>query len=95
MSKRTVLAFVVVILVTVTIMQNPEAADFTLLFIPMHIPKLVVMTALVIIGFILGLLVSLPRAKPMHHQCMADEDARTHPHSGTLSDEDRDYISEP
>jgi uncharacterized integral membrane protein len=95
MSKRIVVALVIVILATVTIMQNPEAMDFTLVSISVHVPKLIVMTAMSIAGFLVGILVSVRKTKrqdtsyPYPHN--ENESGRT----STLSAEDRAYISEP
>lgn len=95
MRARTIFALIVVILLTVVIMQNQEPADFTLLFIQLHVPKLILLTVMSAAGFILGLLVSTS-GRSRRHRSYPDEghdDDTSRP--GTLSDEDRDYISEP
>jgi hypothetical protein len=98
MSARTILALVIAVLLTVVIMQNNEPVKFTFLFADIYIPKLVMLTAVSISGFLLGVLVASPRKKKQitdhDHSAGAMDDThdnRTRPN--TLSDEDRDYIN--
>ena len=96
MSKRIGLAFVIVILMTVAIMQNPEDANFKLILFSAQLPKLVVMTAMAAGGFITGILVMLRKSRTNSSTYENHNDTRSNEHSSnTLSDEDRDYISEP
>ncbi|GAB2685427.1 hypothetical protein GCM10027037_03730 [Mucilaginibacter koreensis] len=76
-------------------MQNPESADFTLMFIPVHVPKLVVMTAMSVAGFLAGVLLTV--RKNYKHATSSPNPQEGHGlnSASTLSDEDRDYISEP
>lgn len=98
MSSRTILALIIAVLLTVIIMQNNEPADFTLFFSDVKIPKLVVLTAVSIGGFLLGVLAAAPRKRKQLTDDDYDDhdDLNTPPsrnQSSTLSDEDRDYIS--
>jgi len=98
MSARTILALIIAVLLTVIIMQNNEPVKFTLFFSDVYIPKLVMMTAVSIGGFLLGVLVAAPRRRKQftEHSHSAHDDLNTPPsrnQSSTLSDEDRDYIS--
>lgn len=95
MSSRTIAALVIVIALTVIIMQNPEPVNFTLLFDRVTVPKLVVLTAVSAAGFMLGLLLGIPRSKAGRTPYPADEEGTPERRHDTLSDEDRDYISEP
>jgi hypothetical protein len=99
MSFKTTLAIIITIGLTVLIIQNTEEAAFTILFVPVVLPKLVMLTAVSVSAFILGILVSRP-AKSKAQQPYDDfddeeEEEDEHPRrrNDTLSDEDRDYIS--
>ena len=85
---------------TVFIIQNTGQAEFTILFVPVMLPKLVVLTAVSISAFLLGILVSRPRrkVKPTVTDDQYDDEQEVHDDQlkrrpDTLSDEDREYIS--
>ena len=92
MKLKTIIALVIVVLLTVVIMQNTEPEKFTILFISLNIPKLVMLTAASVAGFILGLLVAWPRKRKFTSEQQFDQDDQ-HYKTRTLSDEDKDYIN--
>jgi uncharacterized integral membrane protein len=99
MSFKTILAIIITIGLTVVIIQNTDETTFTILFIPVALPKLVMLTAVSVSAFILGLLVSRPgksQTQSYYNQYEdEEEDDNEYPKKrhDTLSDEDRDYIS--
>ncbi|QJD97490.1 LapA family protein [Mucilaginibacter robiniae] len=95
MSFKTIIAIIITIALTITIMQNPEPATFTILFVPVTLPKLIMLTSVSVGGFLLGVLVSRPkRNRYSNHPYPNDEDEDNDDgSSSTLSDEDREYIS--
>jgi len=99
MSFKTTFAIIITIGLTIVIIQNTEDVTFTLLFVSVKLPKLVMLTAVSVSAFILGILVSGPsRKKVQDHYDDYDEEEdddndRLKRRTDTLSDEDRDYIS--
>lgn len=99
MSFKTTLAIIITIGLTILIVQNTEEATFIILFASVKLPKLVMLTAVSVSAFILGVLVSRPSHKKIRdHYDNDDEEGynendqpRRRP--DTLSDEDREYIS--
>lgn len=92
MSIKNIFALIIVVLLTIVIMQNTDEVKFTILFSDVFLPKVAVMTAVSVAGFILGVLVGRPKNKKYdiedyHDKLQKNEDPKT------LSDEDRDYIS--
>lgn len=82
----------VTVLITIVLVQNTDPANFYFLWATFRLPKLVMMTAVSVVAFILGLLVGRPtKVKRLGADFIEDEHERNAP--GTLSDEDRDYIS--
>lgn len=97
MRLSTIIAILITIALTVVFMQNTDEANFTLLFVNVKISKLVVMTAVSVSAFILGILAGRPRKVRRPSDFEDDDDEfdntdRLHK-PNTLSDEDRDYIS--
>ena len=82
----------ITILLTVVIMQNTEPVYFSFLFVTFHVSKLVMLLVVAIVGFIIGVLVGRP-GRPKYIPGQTDEPVDQKKASGTLSDEDRDYIS--
>ncbi len=83
---------IITILLTVVIMQNTENVKFNFLFSTFIISKLVMLASVAIVAFIVGVLVGRP-GKPKYVQGTNEEADRTKKQPGTLSDEDKDYIS--
>ncbi|MDB5030726.1 hypothetical protein [Mucilaginibacter sp.] len=94
MRIKTMVIIFITVLLTVVLMQNTEQVKFNFLFSTFYMPKLVMLTAVSVIAFILGVLVGRPKKvrsiSGNHHD---DDDDNNKP--DTLSDEDRDYISHP
>jgi len=91
MRIKTMVIIIITILLTVVIMQNNEEVPFKFLFAKFSLSKLVMMLVVAAIGFIIGFMVGRPgRPKYIPGQ-VEDADPKNKP--GTLSDEDRDYIS--
>ncbi|MCJ8209968.1 LapA family protein [Mucilaginibacter sp. RS28] len=99
MRVSTLFAIVVTILITVVIMQNTDEVKVTLLFTDVKMPKLVILTAVAVGSFLVGVIAGRPgkvkRVEMYEHDNLEnDEDgSRQKRRPGTLSDEDRDYIS--
>ncbi|HEY0244896.1 MAG TPA: hypothetical protein VGC01_04980 [Mucilaginibacter sp.] len=91
MSIKTIIIIIITVLLTIVLMQNTDAVKFTLLFTTVYISKLVMMTAVSVVAFILGILVGRPKKAKYdiggYHDNIHKGDA------DTLSDEDREYIS--
>jgi len=94
MNAKTILVFILAILLTVFLTVNSDAVDFDFLIgEPVAVSKLIVIGICVLIGFILGFIVGRPRKTLSSYDT---EIERVHPaneNKSGLSDEDRDYIS--
>jgi uncharacterized integral membrane protein len=101
MRIKTIFIIVITILLTIIIMQNAEPVPFKVLFFETTTSKLLMMLVTAIAGFVIGYLVGRPKrtrfTKEFDHGYDEDEHregtSRKDNHN-TLSDEDRDYISE-
>lgn len=99
MSFKTSIAIIITIGLTILIMQNKEEAEFTILFTSVKLPKLVMLTAVSVSAFLLGILVSRaakakqPERYAEYNDEEEDDDNRPRRRHDTLSDEDREYIS--
>ncbi len=92
MRIKTIVALIIVVLLTIVIMQNTGQVQFNLLFASIYIPKLVMLTAASVAGFILGVLVARPRKLKIDSKQFYETNEQRK-NTGTLSDEDKDYIS--
>jgi uncharacterized integral membrane protein len=92
MRLKTITALIITVLLTVVIMQNTEPEWFTVVFVRIQIPKLVMLTAFSVSGFILGVLVAWPKKRKPIDTHYPDGD-RGNFKTRTLSDEDKDYIN--
>ena len=82
----------VTVLLTVVIMQNTKEVAFNFLFATFFVSKLVMLLAVAVVSFIIGVLVGRPgRPKYIPGKDEAIDDVKKQP--DTLSPEDRDYIS--
>ncbi|GAA4340376.1 hypothetical protein GCM10023149_51720 [Mucilaginibacter gynuensis] len=92
MSFKTIVAIVITVLLTVVIMQNNNEVPFTILFTTTYISKLVVLSGVAVVAFILGVIVGRPKKAKYdieaYHDNVLNKDK-----PDTLSDEDRDYIN--
>lgn len=98
MSFKTIIAIFLTIFITVVMLQNTDPAEFTILFVPVSVPKVAMLTAVSVSAFLLGVLAARPRKKkePVYddrYDNDAEQDERPRRRPDTLSDEDREYIS--
>ncbi len=79
-------------LITIVLVQNSDAVYFKFLWGKFQMSKLIMMAIVGIVCFILGILVGRPsNIKKLGADYIEGEHERNNP--GTLSDEDREYIS--
>jgi len=92
MRIKTMLIILVTVLITIFLVQNTGPVFFSFLWATFRISKLVMLTLIAIVAFILGILVGRPsKVKRLGVDFIENEHERHSP--DTLSDEDRDYIS--
>ena len=92
MRIKTIVVILITVMLTIVLMQNTEPVTFSFLWATVRISKLVMMTAVGAIAFILGVLVGRPsRVKKLGGTYIEGEHQRDDPN--TLSDEDKDYIN--
>ena len=92
MRITTVIALLITVLLTVVIMQNNQPVSWTFLFMDFYVPKLVMLTAVSVSAFLLGLLVGLPSRRRYNNKTNVSADDKQH-NTDTLSEEDRNYIN--
>jgi hypothetical protein len=92
MRVKTMIIIIITVLLTVVIMQNTDQVPFKFLFWRFYESKLVMMLLVAIVGFIIGMLIARP-GKPKYIPGQVGEPDINKKHPGTLSDEDREYIS--
>ena len=92
MRIKTIIIVAITMLLTVVLMQNTETVKFTFLFTDFYIPKLVMMTLVSVVAFILGVLVGYPKKVKKPGGTLMEDDFKKGI-SNTLSDEDKDYIN--
>ena len=96
MRIKTMVVIFITVLLTVVLMQNTEPVKFTFLFSTFYMPKLVMLTAVSVVAFILGVLVGRPKRVRKLGGDFHDENNEPISNNAkpdTLSDEDRDYIN--
>jgi len=92
MRIKTIIVILVTAILTIVLVQNNEPVYFSFLWATFRISKLIMMTAVAVIAFILGVLVGRPnRVKKLGTDFTNNDIDKTN--TNTLSDEDRDYIS--
>jgi uncharacterized integral membrane protein len=92
MRIKTMFIIFITVLLTVVIMQNTDKVLFSFLFAEFRVSKLVVLLAVAIVAFIIGVLVGRP-GRPKYIPGQIEETDTLKKQTSTLSDEDRDYIS--
>ena len=92
MRIKTMIIIIITVLLTVVIMQNTEEVNFNFLFSTFRISKLLMLTAVTVVAFVIGILVGRP-GKPKYLKGNDEQNEYEKKQSNTLSDEDRDYIS--
>jgi len=91
MRIKTIIIILVTVILTIVIVQNSEQVNFSLLWATFRLSKLIIMLAVAVIAFILGVLVGRPnKVKRLGSEHEYDDHEKKN--SNTLSDEDRDYI---
>ena len=91
MSLKTIIIIAITVLLTTVLMQNTDQVKFTILFTDVYLSKLVVLAAVGLIAFALGVIVGRPKKAKYDIGAYHDELHKNDP--DTLSDEDRDYIN--
>lgn len=92
MRIKTIAVILITVLLTIVLMQNTDTVRFSFLWATFQISKLVMMTAVSVVAFILGVLVGRPsRVKKLGGTFIEGEHQREDPN--TLSDEDKEYIN--
>ncbi len=92
MRIKTIVIILITVMLTIVLMQNTEPVTFSFLWATFRISKLVMMVAVGVVAFILGVLVGRPsRVKKLGGTYIEGEHQRED--SNTLSDEDKEYIN--
>jgi uncharacterized integral membrane protein len=92
MSIKTIIIVAIAILLTIVLTQNTGSVKFTLLFTDVYVSKLVIMASVAVVAFILGILVGRPK-KAKYNIGAYHDSINKKEGDGTLSDDDKDYIS--
>ena len=92
MRIKTMFIILITVLLTVVIMQNTDEMPFKFLFAKFYVSKLIILLAVALIAFIIGMMVGRPRRKKYMPEPEVEVDG-VKKHPDTLSDEDRDYIN--
>ena len=94
MNTKTVLIVILTALLTIFLMVNRDAVEFSFIIgEPVGVSKLVVIGICVLIGFVIGFIVGRPRKTVSSYDPEIEKGAQSIENKSTLSDEDRDYIS--
>lgn len=90
MKFKTFFIILLTVFTTIILMQNTDEVNLKVLFWDLHLPKLVILTATLFIGIITGLILSGRSSRQANDQ---HQNNYQKPYD-TLSQEDRDYISD-
>jgi len=96
MRTKTILIIILTVLITIFLMMNTDAVEFDFIIFKAQISKLLVVGVCTFAGFLLGYWVGRPKTVVSTYDRNEDEVIPVNPPAvpkGTLSDEDRDYIS--
>lgn len=95
MKAKTLFVVILTVLITVILMQNTDEVKFKVLFWDLYLPKLVILTGVIVVGVILGLILgNRPRRSSSDiNNDYGNQNTNQTPFD-TLSPEDRDYISD-
>ena len=88
MSAKTIFIIIISVLVTIILMKNTDEVNFWL-FGDTSVPKLAVLGVMFFSGAVVGYMLGRPRRRIIE----TDESTADEPQK-TLSQEDRDYISD-
>jgi len=92
MRIKTIIIIVITILLTVVLMQNTEKDYLYFLWATFRMSKLLILSIVAVIAFVLGYLVGKPKRVKLLGGDPSDPDFDKE-NPNTLSDEDKDYIS--
>lgn len=92
MRIKTIVIILITFLLTIILMQNTGTVRFTILFVNTYVSKLVMLFLVAAIAFVLGVLVGRPKTVRRLGGDFPNSDIEKED-AGTLSDEDKDYIS--
>jgi uncharacterized integral membrane protein len=105
MSFKTIVIIILSVLITVIFMQNTDEVFFTILWKQFSVSKLLMMAIVTLFGFIIGIIVALPKKKkeatthlkevPFEVNQINNEDTDyiSMKKPNALTDEDKDYIN--
>jgi len=93
MRAKTIVVVFLTVLITVVLMQNADEVKFKVLLWELYLPKLVIMTGIAAVGIILGLIMG-SSSKSKQNNNTNNLNQNNYPPYDTLSQEDRDYISD-
>jgi len=88
MSAKTIFIIIVSVLVTIILMKNTDEVNFWL-FGDTSVPKLAVLGVMFLSGAVVGFMLGRPRRRNTDSEELGEAPAER-----TLSQEDRDYISD-
>jgi uncharacterized integral membrane protein len=88
MSAKTIFIIIISVLVTIILMKNTDEVNFWL-FGDTSVPKLAVLGVMFLSGAVVGFMVGRPRRRTTTSEELTEERGES-----TLSQEDRDYISD-
>jgi uncharacterized integral membrane protein len=92
MRIKTIIIILITVILTVVLMQNTGRVNFEFLWATFAMSKLVLLTFIAVIAFILGVLVG----RPKRIKRLGGESTDIHlekDETNTLSDEDKQYIN--
>jgi hypothetical protein len=88
MSAKTIFIIIVSVLVTIILMKNTDEVNFWL-FGDTSVPKLAVLGVMFLSGAVVGFMLGRPRRRNTDSEELSEASTER-----TLSQEDRDYISD-
>ncbi len=90
MRAKTFLIILLTVFITIILMQNTDEVSFKILFWNLYLPKLVILTGTLFLGIVTGLILA---GRTARSESYTDQNNYQKPYD-TLSQEDRDYISD-
>lgn len=92
MRIKTILIILITVLLTIVLVQNTGPVYFAFLWTTFRLSKLIMLAAVGVVAFILGVLAGRPsRVKRLGDDPHTNQPEKENPN--TLSDEDREYIN--
>jgi uncharacterized integral membrane protein len=106
MNFKTIIIIILSVLVTIVFMQNTDEVLFKFLWNDIYLSKMIMMIAILLIGFVAGMIVARPRKKltpanysetqknvPLEINNPESSNYQQPEQKSTLSDEDREYLN--